>query len=91
MPAALRALGLPSSALSGNLPEAVSRRAAILTALSHAALGFPLEIRLPELALACSEALEALLAAALAAWVALNSPDTGPSAEAWIPLPPPHS
>jgi len=90
VPAALRSLGLPSSAFTGNLPEAVSRRAAILGALGHAVVGFPLEVHLPELAIACGEALEALVAAALAAWVARNKPDTTPSPDAWIPLPPPH-
>jgi len=88
VPAALRALGLPSTGLSGSLPDAVARRASVVEALARGATGFGVDIRVGELALASSDALESLVACVVAAWVELASPDLPEGGDAWIPVPP---
>jgi hypothetical protein len=86
--ALVEALGLPASGRSGDRPEAVRMRAAVLAALAGGALGLEVRVEARDLAVASRPALDAVLAAALAAWLVRTSPPPPPpDAEAWIPLP----
>ncbi|MFQ5843401.1 MAG: hypothetical protein ACE5JG_00260 [Planctomycetota bacterium] len=84
----LAAWGLPATRLAGGSPETVRRRAGILDGLSEGAAGFPVKVGPRDLPLTSLPALEAVLAAAAAAWFLRNAPapPTG-AVEAWIPIP----
>ena len=87
-PAFLHALALPCAQLAGARPDAIARRARILDALYEGVLGFAVELKLRDYAIASHHALAAILGAAAAAWL-LDAKPEAPSAdaEAWIPVP----
>ena len=87
-PAFLHALELPCARLAGARPEAVARRARILDALYEGVLGFAVELKLRDYAIASHHALAAVLGAAAAAWLLEAKPEPpSADAEAWIPVP----
>jgi len=83
----LAALALPARGLAGPSPAAVLARARVLQALHEGVLGPPLDLRERDFAIASRSALDAVLAAALAAWVHAGGHERPAGAEAWIPLP----
>jgi len=87
VPSVLAALHLPARGLAGSTPAAILDRARILQALHEGVLGPPLDLRERDFAIASRPALDAVLAAALAAWVHAGGHARPAGAEAWIPLP----
>jgi len=83
----LRALDLPHTGLSGDAPDAVARRARVLDALRDGALGFAVALDARDLAVASRPALEAVVAACMAAWVDRHDAQKPADARVWIPLP----
>ncbi|MHC4955067.1 MAG: hypothetical protein ACYTGZ_14405 [Planctomycetota bacterium] len=88
VPAWLAALDLPAHHLSGDEPEAIARRVAIVHALEEGRAGLRLALAERAYAIATLPALEAVVAAFAAAHVTLFAPpqpDAG--ADSWIPVP----
>jgi len=83
----LARLELPAQGLAGSRREAVARRVRILQALQEGVLGFPVDLRERDYAVASRPALDAVLAAGMAAWVHVNETKPPHSMETWIPLP----
>lgn len=83
----LRALDLEHTGMSGDTPDAVLRRTRVLAALAEGALGFDVRVDARDLAVASWPALEAVLAAGMAAWVTRNGAQRPDGAHTWIPLP----
>ncbi len=84
--AVLRRLDLPTGGWTGSGQDAIARRRRIVDALADGALG-NIAVRTPssDFAIACSAALEALLATGMAAWMQGRS--TEPDGAVPIPLP----
>jgi len=83
----LARLELPAHGLAGSRQDAVARRVRVLQALQEGVLGFPVDLRERDYAVASRPALDAVLAAAMAAWVHVNEKKPPHSMETWIPLP----
>ncbi|MHC4974103.1 MAG: hypothetical protein ACYTG3_17425 [Planctomycetota bacterium] len=84
----LARLELPAHGLSGTGQDAVRRRVRVLQALQEGVLGgLAVDLRERDYAVASRAALDAVLAAAMAAWVHGNESKPPHGAETWIPLP----
>ncbi|MHC4729676.1 MAG: hypothetical protein ACYS6Z_03655, partial [Planctomycetota bacterium] len=83
----LTRLELPAHGLAGTGQDAVQRRVRILQALQERVLGFAVDLRERDFAVASRPALDAVLAVAMAAWVHVNERKPPHEAETWIPLP----
>jgi len=83
----LTRLELPARNLAGARQDAVQRRVRILQALQEGVLGFAVDLRERDFAVASRHALDAVLAVAMAAWVHGNEMKPPHEAETWIPLP----
>jgi hypothetical protein len=83
----LARLELPARGLSGEGQEAVGRRVRVLQALQEGVLGFAVDLRERDYAVASRPALDAVLAVSMAAWVHVNKPKPPHDTETWIPLP----
>jgi hypothetical protein len=65
----------------------VERRVRVLQALQEGVLGFSVDLRERDYAVASRAALDAVLAVAMAAWVHVNEKKPPHDSETWIPLP----